>query len=67
MAFPPTVGSGRWRMHCGERPMTDDETAGCALQQARVERGRARVRATSVQAAVALVGGGLPCGLIAVG
>lgn len=67
MAFPPTVGSGRWRMHCGERPMMDDETARLALQQARVESGRARLLATSVQAAVALVGGGLPCGLVDVG
>ncbi len=47
--------------------MTDYETASLALQQASVEIGRASVWATYVQAAVALVVGGLQCGLIYVG
>ena len=47
--------------------MTDYETASLALQQASVEIGRAGVWATYVQAAVALVVGGLQCGLIYVG
>ena len=47
--------------------MTDYETASLALQQASVEIGRAGVWATYVQAGVALVIGGLQCGLIDVG
>ena len=47
--------------------MTDYETASLALQQASVEIGRAGVWATYVQAGVALVIGGLQCGLIYVG
>ena len=47
--------------------MTDYETASLALQQASVEIGRASVWATYVQAGVALVIGGLQCGLIYVG
>ncbi len=47
--------------------MTDYETASLALQQASVEIGRASVWATYVQAGVALVVGGLQCGLIYVG
>ena len=47
--------------------MTEYETASLALQQASVEIGRAGVWATFAQAAVALVIGGLQCGLIYVG
>ncbi len=47
--------------------MTDYETASLTLQQVSVEIGRASVWATYVQAGVALVIGGLQCGLIDVG
>ena len=47
--------------------MTDYETVSLTLQQASVEIGRASVWATYVQAGVALVIGGLQCGLIYVG
>ena len=47
--------------------MTDYETVSLTLQQASAEIGRASVWATYMQAGVALVIGGLQCGLIYVG